>query len=110
MHGLVSGDDSMSQIVSVLDISVGGLALEMSHWDGEKRLTLGLLWQGERTFLPINVVGTQETTQGTLVHGKFAPLDIRQTTVVEAILQDCATSFQRWQQYLTLRLDDPLTG
>ena len=89
----------------ILDISTGGVAVEVPAWGDADGFTLAIEWQGERCLLECRVAGREESWAGTLVHSSFPDLGETKKQFVEGIIASWRKVFEEAQTYLISRGD-----
>lgn len=87
----------------VVDLSLGGAAIEMDAWPDDESGMLGLLSDGLRYLIPFVVVGVDDTMGGVLVHAKFDNIGQRFRAFLSEILASAAIDFEASQRYLARR-------
>ena len=110
LHVVVKPDGEASGREGVVvDLSMGGAAIQLGAWPDQRRGTLGFLDDGERYLTPFTAVGTDATMQGVLLHTRFEALDGRCEAFLAELLTTSVMEFKASQRFLTKRPND-LTG
>ena len=105
---VVEGADGSACASVVLDLSMGGAAIQTSQWPDGGTGTLGLLVHGERHFFPFIAVGIDPVMQGVIVHAKFTQVERRCRAVLAELMTVSLSEFEASQRYLAMRPNDPL--
>jgi PilZ domain len=107
LHAVVQPEsESSGRGGLILDLSLGGAAIEMGDWPEDKRGMLGLLGDGLRYLIPFVVVGVETTMRGTLVHAEFDGIDERCEAFLADLLESAEVDFGHSQWILANRPND----
>ncbi|MGE5596004.1 MAG: PilZ domain-containing protein [Hyphomicrobiales bacterium] len=79
----------------VLDISLGGLAVEVTTRPGGKTVEVPLQYSGYSATLPCEVVGVNENGPRPVLHLKFLPLTAPQQAFVRFVLAGLESQYER---------------
>jgi hypothetical protein len=90
----------------VIDLSLGGAAIELDSWPDKTPGTLGLLKDGERYLMPFSTVGAESIMRGALIHARFEPLDGRCEAFLAHLLTESLKEFQASQRFLAGRANN----
>ena len=107
VHAVVEVDGELaSRAGVVVDLSMGGAAVQMQSWSGKTSGKLGVIGRGERYLIPFVVTGTETVMQGVIVHAKFGDLDRRSREFLTELMAASMSEFEASQRYLAMRPND----
>jgi hypothetical protein len=79
---------------TVVDISLGGLALEVEELPGPARLEVRVGTRHNAPYLPCRVIRQREHDGHTVLHAAFEPLDVRSRSYVERLVAELCSALE----------------
>ena len=107
VHAVIEAEGELSGRPGVVvDLSMGGAAIQAQAWPKSHSGKLGLIGHGQRYLIPFTVTGTEPVMEGVVIHAKFGDLDRRSREFLSELMTASMSEFEASQRYLAMRPND----